>query len=243
MGVGGGIVIDSDAREEYRECQLKAEFLTRAEEPFSLIESLLWHGEYPFVELHLDRLEDSSEYFGFVCHRAEVKAALLAAAETFPDQRSRKVRMLLNRNGGLHIEHEVIAEYEGAQTGRVQIAAERIDSGDRFFFHKTTRRSLYDSAWKMGNAAGFEDVLFCNERGEVTEGAVHNIFIERAGLWFTPPVACGLLAGIFRRHLLETRPEIEERILSLEDLKSADAVYVTNAVRGLRRVVIDWEGC
>jgi len=243
MGVGGGIVIDSDAREEYRECQLKAEFLTRAEEPFSLIESLLWRGEFPFMELHLDRLEDSAEYFGFVCDRAEVKAALLAAAETFPDQRSRKVRMLLNRNGGLHIEHEVIAEYEGAQTGRVQIAAERIDSGDRFFFHKTTRRSLYDSAWKMGNAAGFEDVLFCNERGEVTEGAVHNIFIERAGLWFTPPVACGLLAGIFRRHLLETRPEIEERILSLEDLKSADAVYVTNAVRGLRRVVIDWEGC
>jgi para-aminobenzoate synthetase/4-amino-4-deoxychorismate lyase len=94
-----------------------------------------------------------------------------------------------------------------------------------------------------GKAAGLEDVLFCNERGQVTEGAVNNIFIERAGLWFTPPVACGLLAGIFRRHLLETRPEIEERILSLEDLKSADAVYVTNAVRGLRRVVIDWEGC
>jgi hypothetical protein len=61
--------------------------------------------------------EDSSEYFGFVCHRAEVKTALLSAAEAFPDQRSRKVRMLLDRNGGLHIEHEVIAEPEGAQTG------------------------------------------------------------------------------------------------------------------------------
>jgi para-aminobenzoate synthetase/4-amino-4-deoxychorismate lyase len=243
MGVGGGIVIDSDANEEYRECQLKAEFLTRTEGPFSLIESLLWRGEYLFMKLHLERLEDSSEYFGFVCDPAAVKAALLTAGEALPDQRSRKVRMLLDRDGGLHIEHEVIAENEGAHPGRVRIAAERIDSGDPFFFHKTTRRSLYESAWREAKAAGFEDVLFCNERGEVTEGAVNNVFIERNGRWFTPPVACGLLAGIYRRHLLETRPEIEERILSLEDLKRADAVYVTNAVRGLRRVVIDWEGC
>ena len=242
MGVGGGIVIDSDAREEYRECQLKAEFLTRTEEPFALIESLLWRGEFPYMELHLGRLEDSAEYFGFVYDRAEVKDALLSAAEAFPDQRSRKVRMLLDRDGGLHIEHEVIAEYEGGPTGRVRIAGERIDSGDRFFFHKTTRRSLYESAWRDAKAAGLEDVLFCNERGEVTEGAVNSVFIERDGRWITPPVACGLLAGIYRRHLLETRPEIEERVLHLEDLKNADAVYVTNAVRGLRRVVIDWEG-
>ena len=154
MGVGGGIVIDSDASEEYRECQLKAEFLTRTEEPFSLIESLLWRGEYPFMELHLDRLEDSSEYFGFVCDRAEVKVALLGAAEALPDQRSRKVRMLLDRDGGLHIEHEVIAENEGAHPGRVRIAAERIDSRDPFFFHKTTRRSLYESAWRDGKSSG-----------------------------------------------------------------------------------------
>ena len=82
MGVGSGIVIDSVPAEEYRECLLKAEFLTRHTEPFSLLESLLWQGDYPLLELHLDRLEDSARYFAFPCDRAEVKAALLAHAVT-----------------------------------------------------------------------------------------------------------------------------------------------------------------
>ena len=78
-------------------------------------------------------------------------------------------------------------------------------------------------------------------RSEVTEGAISNIFIEKNGCWFTPPVECGLLPGVFRRHMLETRSEIEEKVLHLDDLKAADAVYLTNAVRGLRRVIINWE--
>jgi para-aminobenzoate synthetase/4-amino-4-deoxychorismate lyase len=108
-------------------------------------------------------------------------------------------------------------------------------------FHKTTHRRLYAAAWKAAKEAGFDDVLFLNAEGQVTEGAVSNVFVERDGRWFTPPVECGLLPGVYRRHLLQTKPGIEERVLSLEDLKAADAVYLTNAVRGLRRVTIDWD--
>src|SRR5208283_3913895 len=81
--VGSGIVIDSDAAGEFRECQLKAEFLTRPTESFSLIETLLWRDGYPLLELHLDRLQDSADYFDFPCDRGEVKAALLDYAVPF----------------------------------------------------------------------------------------------------------------------------------------------------------------
>jgi branched-subunit amino acid aminotransferase/4-amino-4-deoxychorismate lyase len=40
--------------------------------------------------------------------------------------------------------------------------------------------------------------------------------------------------------LLQTQPKIEERVLMLEDVRGADAIYVSNAVRGLRKVQIDW---
>ncbi len=84
MGVGSGIVIDSDAAEEFRECLLKAEFLTRSParlpEQFSLVETMRWDGAYPLLELHLDRLVDSAEYLGFPCNRAAIKTALLARA-------------------------------------------------------------------------------------------------------------------------------------------------------------------
>jgi para-aminobenzoate synthetase/4-amino-4-deoxychorismate lyase len=95
-------------------------------------------------------------------------------------------------------------------------------------------------AFEQATRDGFDDVLFLNLRGEVTEGAISNVFIEKDGCWFTPPIKCGLLAGVYRRHLLATRPEIEERVLFLEDLRQADAVYLSNAVRGLRRVTIVW---
>jgi para-aminobenzoate synthetase / 4-amino-4-deoxychorismate lyase len=74
----------------------------------------------------------------------------------------------------------------------------------------------------------------------VTEGAISNVFMEKDGRMFTPPIECGVLPGVYRRYLLQTRPEIEERVLRLDDLRNADAVYICNAVRGLRRALIVW---
>ena len=242
MGVGSGIVIDSDATEEFRECLLKAEFLAHHEEPFSLVETLLWQEGYPLIELHLDRLEDSAEYFDFACDRNEVKAALLDHAASFAGRKPRKVRLLLGCEGSPRMEHEILPENAGkVQLGRVRIASERTDPRDRMLFHKTTHRPVYAAAWQAATRAGFDDVLFLNRRGEVTEGAISNLFVEKDGRLFTPPVECGLLAGVYRRHILETRTDVEERVLYAEDLRIADAVYLANAVRGLRRVAIDWE--
>jgi para-aminobenzoate synthetase/4-amino-4-deoxychorismate lyase len=242
MGVGSGIVIDSVAADEFRECALKARFLTGSSEPFLLIETMLWDGAYPLLELHLDRLEDSADYFGFVCDRAEVRASLLSTAEAFGDFSSRRVRLTLDADGNVSIEHEPILVGSARSSPlRVRVVMHRTDPADRFLFHKTTNRAVYAEAFNAARAAGFEDALFLNSEGQVTEAAASNIFIEREGQWATPPIACGVLAGVYRRHLLATRPNIEERILRPEDLKAADGVYLSNAVRGLRRVVIDWE--
>jgi para-aminobenzoate synthetase/4-amino-4-deoxychorismate lyase len=245
MGVGGGIVIDSDAANEYRECLLKAEFLTRADElpdGFRLVETLLWREGYPLLELHLDRLANSAEYFEFKCEREAVKAALLTHASQFVGKAARKVRLLLDDEGSVDIQDEILTETGcGAKEGRARIARQRMDARNPMLFHKTTYRPVYAEAFREAVQAGLSDVLFLNRSGEVTEGAISNIFVEKDGRWLTPPVNCGLLAGVFRRHLLETRPDVKEQVLRVEDLRQADAVYLANAVRGLRRVAIDWE--
>jgi para-aminobenzoate synthetase/4-amino-4-deoxychorismate lyase len=243
MVVGGGIVIDSVAAEEFRECQLKAEFLTRTQAPFSLIETLLWRDGYPLLELHLDRLKDSAGYFDIGCDRDAVKMKLSAIAGEFSNREPRKVRLLLDSDGKLSIDSEPLSVASDNDTEfpcQVCIALQRTDPGDRFLFHKTTNRTVYNDAFKAASKDGFDDVLFLNSRGEVTEGAIGNVFIEKGGRWFTPPIECGVLPGVYRRHLLETRSDIEERILTLADIESADAIYLTNAVRGLRRAAIDF---
>jgi para-aminobenzoate synthetase/4-amino-4-deoxychorismate lyase len=297
MGVGGGIVIDSKAADEWSECLLKAEFLTRsAKSPahpspdsFSLVETLLWRGEYPLIQFHLDRLEGSAHYFGFPFSRAETRTALETHAESFaadppptpfapflpllsgprvgnppaspprpaPDPAnsptcysrsaganspllSHKVRLLLSPDGTIQITSEPLPE-PSTQPQRLRIATERTDPQDAMYFHKTTHRPLYAQAFPAAIESGHEDVLFLNQRNEVTEAAIHNIFIEKNGRLQTPPIDCGLLPGVHRRHVLATHPNAEERVLTIDDLRSADAVYLTNAVRGLRQAIIDWE--
>ncbi len=246
LGVGGGIVIDSDAGQEFDECMLKARFLTASAEEwpqeFSLLESLLWQGEYPLMELHLDRLQDSAEYFGFVCERETVRAALLEHARGLEDGRARKVRLLMNADGCVQIASEVLSGAGGEpKVVRMRIAKQRTEPQNRMLFHKTTHRRLYDETFRTAMEAGFDETLLLNVRGEVTEGAISNVFVEKDGRWMTPPIECGLLAGVFRRHLLETLANVEETVLFLEDLQNADAVYICNAVRGMRKVEIEWE--
>jgi para-aminobenzoate synthetase / 4-amino-4-deoxychorismate lyase len=253
MGAGSGIVIDSDAADEYRECLLKAAFLTgpahRTNEPriqlhdkLFLIETMLWNGAYPFVELHLDRLADSAEFFGFACDRAAIRTALEQRAQQFADSAPRKVRLLMiDPEGNVAIVSEPLPPNpDPNRVGRVYISLHRTDPADPMLYHKTTQRPLYTLQSSEAQRRGFDDVLFVNLRGEVTEGAISNIFVEKDGRWATPPIECGLLPGVFRRHLLQTRPEIEERVLFLDDLRQADSVYIANALRGLRRVVIEW---
>jgi para-aminobenzoate synthetase/4-amino-4-deoxychorismate lyase len=266
MGAGSGVVIDSDAAAEYRECLLKAKFLTgpvhRTTSPTSenvpivsqpdklfLIETMLWDGGYPLLELHLDRLEDSARYFDFSFDRAAVRAALDDHARPFADQQladtaprsPRKVRLLIiDAEGNVQIASEaLLPPSDPNHTGRVFISRTCTDPADATLYHKTTQRPLYSLEHLRAKDRGYDDVLFLNLRGEVTEGAISNVFVVKDGRWFTPPVECGLLPGIYRRHLLETRPEIEERVLTLDDLRAADTIYLCNAARGLRRVTLE----
>ncbi|WP_420238048.1 aminodeoxychorismate synthase component I [Telmatobacter bradus] len=241
MGVGGGIVIDSQPASEYAECLLKAKFLTQQPPEFELLESLLWQPSdqqeknYPRLALHMERLVDSANYFSFSLDQAEVEAALLKHAHGFTDNPPRKVRLTLRRDGSFAITSEPIAPSTGKT---VCLARERTDSADVFLFHKTTHRPRYNRLFAEAARQGFADVLFLNERGELTEGAISNVFLVLDGQWVTPPTACGLLNGVERRALLAAQPEVEERVLTADDLHRAQAIYLTNAVRGLRPVLL-----
>lgn len=246
MGIGSGIVIDSEPEQEFRECLLKAEFLTHAPIHFSLVETILWNQGFPLLDLHFERLADSAAYFDYPCDLDAVRAALQTCAHLWTDSTPRKVRLLLHRDGTFDITAEAIACVpDPSRPARVGVSRMRTDLVDPFLFHKTTHRTLYAREFAAGASAAFDDILFFNVRGELTEGAISNVILEIGGHWFTPPIACGLLAGIYRRHLLEsgaseTHPVLEERILTQKDLRRADAIYICNAIRGLRRVTVEW---
>ena len=236
MGVGSGIVYDSDAASEYAECQTKVQFLTRAAEaPFSLIETLrLEGGAYARVELHVERMRESAEFFGMHFAPQAVRNALDEAAATWAGEGAARVRLLLSREGRVSWTRTALPAPDD-QPVDLLMNAHRVDAEDRFLRHKTTRRALYDEAFAEAQAKGFADALFCNTRGELTEGAIHNVIVSLDGQWYTPAVRSGVLPGLYRRTLME-EGRLREHVLGWEDARAAEAMFVCNSVRGLRRV-------
>jgi para-aminobenzoate synthetase/4-amino-4-deoxychorismate lyase len=107
-----------------------------------------------------------------------------------------------------------------------------VDSRDPLLRHKTTRRPRYDRERAARPEA--YDVLFVNERGEVTEGTFNNVAVRKGGRLLTPPVRCGLLPGVMREEMI-ARGELEEAVLRVEDVAEAEEVVLLNALRGARR--------
>lgn len=232
LRVGSGITYDSDPEAEYAECLLKSQFLTRAPQPFELIETMAWDGDFLFLDLHLQRLRASAEYFDFRFAEEDIREQLGKFAENLARECRYRVRLLLSRNGAVSITSAQLAELRSPAL--LTVSTECTDSSDAFLRHKTTRRAVYDRAFAQAQTAGYDDALFLNERGEVTECAIHNVMIAKGGKLITPPLQCGLLPGVYRQHLLATHPEIEEAAITLEDVAAADRIFIFNSVRGLR---------
>ncbi|MGQ9805469.1 MAG: aminodeoxychorismate synthase component I [Chlorobiales bacterium] len=234
MGIGSGITIDSESQTEYDECLLKANFLTKPAEEFALIESIKLYGHYCFLEKHLARLKDSATYFGFKFDEDALRTALAQYAKRLDEKTPYKVRLVLAKSGQVKLSHEQIEPTRGI--GKVAIAGARTNSADKFFYHKTTKRQIYDEASKLAHQLGLADFIFLNERGEVAEGAISNVFIEKAGRLYTPPIASGILAGVYRAYVLETHRYASERVVQFDELREAERIWICNAVRGMREV-------
>ncbi len=228
-GVGGGIVWDSDAADEYRECEIKTRVLTSSPIEFELLEALRWSPAdgYFLPDRHVARLTDSADYFGFPFDRAVLIDRLEEVRRSLPAA-DHKVRVALVRSGDLSITTTALSDIPRSPVQRVALARNPIDSHDVFLYHKTSRRAVYEQA--RAEQPGCDDVILWNERGEITESCSANVVIDLAGELITPPIDSGLLGGTFRSELLE-QGQIAERVITIEMLHAARRVYLINSVR------------
>jgi para-aminobenzoate synthetase/4-amino-4-deoxychorismate lyase len=226
IGLGSGIVADSRAGEEWRECLAKGAFVGDPDRSFDLIETMRFdpHEGVIDIERHLARMKRSAEELGFVFDRHGAGNELQAA--TFRLREPKKLRLMLSPTGALAIEVRALPE---PPPGPIEVALQPlpVSSDDFRLRHKCTDRGFYDEARE---AAGAFETLFHDEGGFLTEGSFTTLFVQRQGRLATPPLSRGLLPGVLRERLIETGEAVEE------DLVAADLVsgfYVGNALRGL----------
>ncbi|WP_331694414.1 bifunctional anthranilate synthase component I family protein/class IV aminotransferase [Pandoraea sputorum] len=236
LGVGAGIVLDSKADEERDECRLKARFLSALDPGFELFETMQATRASGVAHLarHLSRLQKSAQYFGFTFDEAALREQLGAVVATLSEDDIHRVRLALSHNGTAAITHGVLSPLHGdAVKVLLADAAQTTRADDLFLRHKTTVRARYDAAWKAAEAQGAFDVLFFNDRGELTEGGRSTVFVKRNGIWMTPPLSSGVLPGVMRSVILDDPSwAAVEAVITRDDLRSAQAIVVCNALRG-----------
>ncbi len=232
LGVGSGVVADSTAPAEWRECLLKSRFLEECDPGLHLIETLRReNGVYPRLDLHLQRLRQSARWFGFPLDEGALRERLAG----LPVTGIWSVRLTLDKRGDTAVSHFPLAEGPaGPRLARLH--EQRIDSGRLLQRHKTSARHVYDRALGSLSAdSAVFDFIFLNERGEVAEGARSNVFVERDGVLMTPPLTSGALPGVLRAELLGNG-RARESVLFLNDLESG--FWLGNALRGLIPVTL-----
>ena len=231
-GIGSGVVQDSNGQDEYDECLLKAKFLTMPD--FKLIETMRLDPDesYFLREQHLARLQRTSKEFGFLLPLEEIRKALHDKSKALK-KGVYLVRLLLSIDGQFDLTSTPIDPPAPDKTILFTLSDKRVDSADHLLGFKTTRRKLFDEEWARANKQlGTQEILFLNERDELTEGARSNLFIEHNGQFLTPPLSCGLLPGTLREHLLN-EGRVVETVLTQRHLDGAK-IYFGNSVRGLQ---------
>ncbi|MEO9601650.1 aminodeoxychorismate synthase component I [Parasphingorhabdus sp.] len=229
IGLGSGIVADSDGDDEWRECLAKGRFAkvdANAEggHKVDLIETMAFDPASGIkrLEPHLERMKTSANILDFEFDRHAARNAIQAI--TFHQESPAMVRLHLGQSGALAIELKPMPE---PQDGPVpcRLVPMQADKADFRLHHKTSDRRVYEVAKEDG-----AHPIFVDGEGFITEGAIWNVFVERDGKLLTPPLVRGVLPGVLRAELLESGQAVEA------DLRAADLAggfFVGNSVRGL----------
>ncbi|WP_354686879.1 aminodeoxychorismate synthase component I [Cupriavidus necator] len=242
MGVGGGIVHDSVAAEEFAECGWKARFLTRHDPGFTLFETMrVQDGECLYLARHLARIGASAQTFGFAFDADAARAAVAAQVAQLArhGKGTWRLRMSVDKAGALAFASGAVAPLPVGPV-KVDIAAHPLPDADPLRRHKTSARAVFDAGWQAAERAGGFDRLFFNTRGELLEGGRSSVFVRIDGRWLTPPLSADILPGVMRAVVLDAGgaalgapgDTVAEAVVTRAMLARAEAIVVVNALRG-----------
>ena len=229
-GVGGGITWDSKWEAEYEETKQKSAVLYRQNPKFDLISTGRIHrGKLLFLKEHLNRLQESSRYFSYPFNKEEAQNQVEDLCQSLDFDTDYRLKMSLAKNGELTFEHNQLTGLaDDFCQARLVEQTHPLDSPYTYF--KTSYRPHI--------SLEPHEQIYYNQKKELLETSIGNLVLKIEDQLYTPPVHLGLLNGIYRQSLIANN-QVTERILTLDNLKQAQAIYGCNAVRGLYELKVD----
>lgn len=229
LGIGGGIVWDSDPLHEFQEAKLKAKFVTQPVTYFELIETMLVEkGEIFLLDYHIRRLKESADHFLFYFDEESILNKISGSIQSLDINSKYRLRLLLSKWCEIKIDISELSFNQ--ENSKAVISNKKINSQNKYQFFKTTNRALYNKEYKSYKDV-FTDIIFLNENENIVEGAITNIIIRKGEKYYTPPIEDGILNGCYREYLLNSRNDINIKSFGINELLASEELILINSVR------------
>jgi branched-chain amino acid aminotransferase len=204
-----------------------------------------WHGVAVDLDAHLDRLYASARALALRAMPREQLADGVRRAIAAAGPGDHRVRIVLTRGPGA-----LATRLAELGPGRAIAIVEPLPPRPRELSlatialalphgagHKTLAYLDHLLARELAAAAGADEAVRLDAHGAVAEGATCNLFAVANGAVATPALAGGALPGITRAHVLAACHRLaipaREATISLAELRSADELFATSALRGV----------
>lgn len=197
-----------------------------------VFETILWKDGPIFLEEHLNRLKGALEQIGMLpLEEVELRQYLGKL-----NINNKAVKIAVTPLNIIITQRNIPYKEEDYDRGmNLTLSKVRRNSTSRLCYIKSTCYIENLIEKEEAKKKGFDDVIFLNENGYVTETSCANIFIVKNNEIFTPRIIDGLLDGIIRREIIENF-EVQEKSITLEELKKSDEVIITNSLMGAMSV-------
>ena len=195
-------------------------------EDIELIETFLWDPEKgaPDIDFHLERMCKSAGNLSFKFEIRKIRDQVFK----IKSENRLRCRLTLSIDGETNLLTSILNPNPEAWT--LLLSDSILSSSDPWLLHKSSNRALYDTE-RAKLPDGIDEFIYLNERNEVCEGTITNIFVKKSSHWFTPPLSSGCLPGVLRRKKIE-EGSCKVGIVTYSDLQEAEKITVGNALRG-----------
>ena len=186
----------------------------------------------PDIDLHLERMCKSAANLKFKFEISEIKQKIVK----IKSQSRLRCRLTLRFDGKINLTTAPLIP--NSKNWILGLSETILNSSDPWLLHKSSNSALYD-AERAKLPDGIDEFIYLNERNEVCEGTITNIFVKKAGQWLTPPLSSGCLPGVLRRKKIEDG-SCQVKIVTFSDLHDAEKIIVGNALRGEIEAVLNY---
>ena len=197
-----------------------------------VFETILWKDKPIFLEEHLERLKKSMEKIGLL----PLEEERLREQIDNLDIQDRVLKITVTPLNIIITERNINYKKEDYNRGMtLTISKVNRNSTSMLCYIKSTCYIENLLEKEKAKKIGYDDVIFLNEKGYVTETSCANIFIVKNKEIFTPKISDGLLDGIIRRKIIENY-DVKEKSITMKDLKESEEVIITNSLMGVMSI-------